>query len=402
MHNIRKVTDDLYWIGVNDHRTTLFENIHPIPEGVSYNSYVLLGEKTVLFDTVDWNFGKTFLENLEYVLDGRPLDYFVVNHWEPDHAASFQEVIIRHPEATVISTEKGFYFMTQFGYHCDKRITVGTGDSLKLGDHEFAFVEMPMVHWPEPMATLDLTNGVLFSADAFGSFKALDGKLFNDEVDWDRDYLVPGRRYLTNIVGKYGPYVQEVLKVAGTLPIKIICPLHGVVWRSDLGYIINKYDLWSRYEPEDNGVMIVYASMYGNTESAAQRLASEVVKRGVTDVTVWDVSSTHASYLIAEAFRVGHIILASPTYNLGVFPPMKDFLNDMVALNLQNRVVGIIENGSWAPASGSEMKKILDQMFNIYYLDTEVSFMSSLNETSVKDIEAMADSIVESVKKQEK
>lgn len=400
MHNVRQVVDDLYWIGYNDHRTHLFESIHPIPEGVSYNSYVLLDEKTALFDTVEWDFCREFLENLEYVLDGRPLDYIVINHWEPDHAASLQEVLLRHPESEVISTEKGFYFMTQFGFKADKRITVDSGDTLSTGKHEFAFVKIPMVHWPEPMVTLDTTNGVLFSADAFGSFKALDGKLFADEVDFDKDWLSEARRYYTNIVGKYGPHVQQVLAAAAKLPIKILCPLHGPIWRENLGYILDKYDKWSSYTPEDKGVMIVYGSMYGNTANAAQLLASEIVKRGHTDVTVWDVAETHCSYLISEAFRVGHIILASPTYNLGVFPPMKDFLNDMVALNVQQRTVGIVENGTWAPNSGLEMRKIIDQMFEMYYLNAEVSFMSSVDKNGKKAIEDLADAVIESVKKQ--
>lgn len=400
MHNVRQVVDDLYWIGYNDHRTHLFESIHPIPEGVSYNSYVLLDEKTALFDTVEWDFCREFLENLEYVLDGRPLDYIVINHWEPDHAASLQEVLLRHPESEVISTEKGFYFMTQFGFKADKRITVDSGDTLSTGKHQFAFVKIPMVHWPEPMVTLDTTNGVLFSADAFGSFKALDGKLFADEVDFDKDWLSEARRYYTNIVGKYGPHVQQVLAAAAKLPIKILCPLHGPIWRDNLGYILDKYNKWSSYTPEDNGVMIVYGSMYGNTANAAQLLASEIVKRGHTDVTVWDVAETHCSYLISEAFRVGHIILASPTYNLGVFPPMKDFLNDMVALNVQQRTVGILENGTWAPNSGLEMRKIIDQMFEMYYLNAEVSFMSSVDKNGKKAIEDLADAVIESVKKQ--
>lgn len=400
MHNVRQVVEDLYWIGYNDHRTHLFESIHPIPEGVSYNSYVLIDEKTALFDTVEWDFCREFLENLEYVLDGRPLDYIVINHWEPDHAASLQEVLLRHPESEVISTEKGFYFMTQFGFKAEKRITVDSGDTLSTGKHEFAFVKIPMVHWPEPMVTLDTTNGVLFSADAFGSFKALDGKLFADEVNFDKDWLAEARRYYTNIVGKYGPHVQQVLAAASKLPIKILCPLHGPIWREDLGYILDKYDKWSSYTPEDNGVMIVYGSMYGNTANAAQLLASEIVKRGHTDVTVWDVAETHCSYLISEAFRVGHIIFACPTYNLGVFPPMKDFLNDMVALNLQQRTIGIVENGTWAPNSGLEMRKIIDQMFEMYYLNAEVSFMSSVDKNGKKAIEELADAVVESVKKQ--
>ncbi len=399
MHNVREIVENLYWIGANDHRTHLFENIHPIPEGVSYNSYVLLDEKTVLFDTADWSVCRQLLDNLEFVLDGRKLDYIIINHMEPDHAASLGEVLLRYPEATVISTEKGFYFMSQYNFHVDKKIQVKTGDTFSSGKHNFAFVEIPMVHWPEPMVTLDTTNGVLFSADAFGSFKALDGKMFADEVDYDRDWLDEARRYYTNIVGKYGPHVQSVLKTAATLPIKVLCPLHGLVWRKDLGYILDKYDKWSSYTPEDNAVMIVYASMYGNTEEAAQVLASEIDKRGYSDISVFDVSSTDVSYLISEAFRVSHIILASVTYNLGVYPPMKDFIADMQALNLQKRTIGIVENGTWAPNSGTEMRKMIDEMYEMYYLDTEASFISSLNNVSVKDIYALADSVAESLKK---
>ena len=400
MQNVREIVENLYWVGANDHRTHLFENIHPIPEGVSYNSYLLLDEKTVLFDTVDWSVCQQFLDNIEYVLDGRPLDYMVINHMEPDHAACLNEVLLRHPEATVISTEKGFYFMTQFNFHVEKKLQVATGDTFSSGKHNFAFVEIPMVHWPEPMVTLDTTNGVLFSADAFGSFKALDGKLFADEVDWDRDWLEPGRRYYTNIVGKYGPHVQSVLKVAADLPIKLICPLHGLVWRKDLGYIIDKYDKWSSYTPEKVGVMICYASMYGHTEEVAQLLASEIVKRGETEVTVFDVSNTHKSYLIGEAFRLSHLVLACPTYNLGVYPPMKEFIADMQALNLQNRTFGLIENGTWAPSSGALMRDMIDEMREMYYVDAEATIVSALNHNTRPDIEAMADAIVESMRKQ--
>lgn len=399
MHNVRKVTEDLYWVGANDHRTHLFENIHPIPYGVSYNSYLLLDEKTVLFDTADWGVCRQFLDNVDYLLDGRKLDYLVVNHAEPDHAASLGEVLLRHPETVVISTEKAFYFMTQFNFRVDNKIVVKTGDTFKSGKHEFAFVEIPMVHWPEPMATFDTTNGVLFSADAFGSFKALDGKLFADEVDFDKDWLEEARRYYTNIVGKYGPHVQAVLKKASTLPIKIICPLHGPVWRKDLGYILDKYDKWSSYTPEEKGVMIVYASMYGNMEEAAQLLASKIVEKGERNVAVFDVSTTHVSYLISEVFKVSHIVLCSVTYNLNVYPPMKDFIADMQALNLQNRTFGIVESGSWAPNSAEPMRKMIDEMYKMFYLDTDASFISSLNEISVKDIEAVATSVVESLKK---
>ena len=299
MYCVRNVTEDLYWVGANDHRLHLFENIHPIPRGVSYNAYLLLDEQTALFDTVDWSACRQLLENLEHLLSGRPLDYLVINHMEPDHGASIEEILIRWPEVKVISTEKSFMLMRQFGFHVDSHelIEVKEGDTQSFGKHVVTFVAAPMVHWPEAMVTFDTTNGVLFSADAFGSFIALDGKLFADEVDFDRDWIDEARRYLTNIVGKYGPHIQLLLgKAAGILDqIKYICPLHGPVWRKDLGYFIDKYDKWSRYEPEEKGVMIAYASMYGNTEAAAQALAAKLCEKGVTNVWVYDVSNTHVS-----------------------------------------------------------------------------------------------------------
>ena len=297
MYSVRNVTEDLFWVGANDNRLTLFENIHPIPRGVSYNAYVLLDKKTVLFDTVDWSAARQFLENIEYVLNGRPLDYMVINHMEPDHGASVEEVLLRYPDVTIISTEKAFMLMRQFGFEIDthKQIEVKEGDTQSFGKHTIAFIEAPMVHWPEAMVSFDVTNGVLFSADAFGSFGALDGRLFNDEVDFDRDWLDDARRYYTNIVGKYGPHVQLLLKKAAGIvkDIKFICPLHGPVWRNNFEYLLDKYNRWSTYEPENKGVMIAYASMYGNTEAAANALAAKLCERGVTDVRLYDVSKTH-------------------------------------------------------------------------------------------------------------
>ena len=284
MHCVRTVTENLYWVGANDHRLALFENIHPIPKGVSYNAYLLLDEKSVLFDTVDWSACRQLLENLEYLLNGKPLDYLVINHMEPDHGASIEEILLRYPKVRIISTEKAFMLMRQFGFHVDGHecIQVKEGDTYSFGDHAVTFVGAPMVHWPEAMVTFDTTNGVLFSADAFGSFIALDGKLFADEVNFDRDWIDEARRYLTNIVGKYGPHIQLLLGKAGGIldQIRYICPLHGPVWRKDLGYFMDKYDKWSRYEPEVKGVLIVYASMYGNTEAAAQALAAKLCERG--------------------------------------------------------------------------------------------------------------------------
>lgn len=399
MHCVRKVTEDLYWVGGNDHRLALFENIHPIPRGVSYNSYLLLDEKTVLFDTVDWSIGRQFLENIEYVLDGRPLDYMVINHMEPDHGASIEEVLLRHPEVQIISTEKASMLMCQFGFDVDGHmIEVEEGDVQSFGKHEVTFVSAPMVHWPEAMVSFDTTDGILFAADAFGSFGALDGKLFNDEVNFDRDWIDDARRYYTNIVGKYGPHVQSLLKKAGTIDIKTICPLHGPVWRTNLGYFLDKYDKWSRYEPEEQGVMIVYASMYGNTEAAAQNLAAKLCEKGMTNVVMYDVSNTHVSQLISETFRLSHIVLASVTYNLGIYPLMHNYLMDMKALNLQKRTFAIIENGSWACKSGSLMREFIDGMREMEVLDEQVTLMSSMTEDNGSDMDTLADGLIESMK----
>lgn len=400
MYNVRKVTEDLYWIGGDDHRLHLFENIHPIPRGVSYNSYLLLDKKTVLFDTVDWSIGRQFLENLEHVLDGRPLDYMVINHMEPDHAAMIEEVMLRYPKVKVISSEKAFYFMNQFGFHIDSSKTevVKEGDKKSFGKHEILFVAAPMVHWPEAMVSFDTTNGVLFSADAFGSFGALDGKLFNDEVNFDRDWIDDARRYYTNIVGKYGPHVQALLKKAAGIDIKIVCPLHGPIWRNNLGYFIDKYDKWSRYEPEEKGVMIVYASMYGNTENAASVLASKLVEKGMNNVVMYDVSKTHISQLISETFKYSNVVLASVTYNLGIYPLMHNYLMDMKALNVQNRTFAILENGSWACESGRLMREFLENMKNMTVLDEKVTLTSSMTAEQINEMDTLVDSILNSMK----
>jgi len=403
MYCVRNVTEDLFWVGANDHRLALFENAYPIPRGVSYNSYLLMDEKTVLFDTVDWSGCRQLLENMEHVLAGRPLDYLVINHLEPDHAGSIEEILLRWPNVVIISNEKAFMLMRQFGFHVDSHETleVKEGDTFSFGKHLVTFVFAPMVHWPEVMVTFDTTNGVLFSADAFGTFGALDGKLFADEVNFDRDWLDDARRYLTNIVGKYGPHIQLILKKAGGIldQIKYICPLHGPVWRKDLMYFIQKYDTWSRYEPEVKGAMIVYASMYGNTESAAQALASQLCAKGMTNVVLYDVSSTDVSQLISETFKYSHIVLASVTYNLGIYPAMHNLLIDMKALNVQNRTVAIIENGSWAVKSGDLMQKFLDEeMKNMTVLNERVSMASALHEDKVTELETLASAILDSMK----
>ena len=341
---------------------------------------------------------------MDYLLQGRQLDYLVINHMEPDHGASIEEILLRFPKVTIISTPKAFMLMRQFGFDIDNytQLEVKEGDTQSFGRHTVTFVNAPMVHWPEAMVTFDVTDGVLFSADAFGSFGALDGKLFNDEVDFERDWIDDARRYFTNIVGKYGAPVQALLKKASKLDIKMICPLHGPVWRSNIGYFIEKYDLWSRYEPEEKGVMIAYASMYGNTEAAAQALAAKLCDKGMTNVVVYDVSNTHVSQLISEAFRLSHIVLASVTYNLGIYPVMHSFLSDMKALNLQNRTFALIENGSWACKSGDLMQKFIEEeMKNMTVLNERLSMASTLHPDKVSELETLADGIIASIKGEE-
>lgn len=402
MYCVRAITNDVYWVGANDHRLHLFENIHPIPRGVSYNAYVLLDKATVLFDTVDWSVCRQFLENVEHVLNGRDLDYLVINHMEPDHCASMEEIILRYPKVKIISTEKSFMLMRQFGFRIDNQdlIEVKEGDTQCFGKHTVTYVAAPMVHWPEAMVTLDLTDGILFSADAFGSFIALDGKLFADEVNFDRDWIDEARRYYTNIVGKYGPHVQLLLGKAATVldKIKYICPLHGPVWRDNFAYLLDKYTHWSTYEPEEKGVLIVYASMYGNTEAAAQNLAARLCEKGVTNVRVCDVSNTHVSELISETFKFSHLVLASVTYNLGIYPVMLDFLEHMKALHVQKRTVAIIENGSWAVKSGDLMQKFIDDnLQNMTILNERVTMASALHEDKQQEMEQLAQALADSV-----
>lgn len=364
--NCRQVTDDIIYVGVSDRRIQLFENVYPIPRGVAYNSYVLLDKETVLFDTVDRSVTGQFFENLNAVLDGKDLDYLVVNHMEPDHSSAISEVLVRYPNAKVVCTKAASIILNQF-FDCDiseRSIIVGEGDTLNVGKHTLTFVMAPMVHWPEVMMTFDDVSGALFSADAFGSFGALNGNLFADEVNFQKDWLPDARRYYCNIVGKYGKQVQDVLAKAGGVNIRMLCPTHGPVWRENLGWILEKYNLWSSYTPEENSVMVVYGSVYGGTESAANTIAAKISENGVENVAVYDVSKTHVSELIAEAFRCSHIVLASITYNMGIFTPMKNFLLDLEAHNLQNRSFSILENGSWSPVAGKLMKEIIDRLKN--------------------------------------
>lgn len=399
MYCTRKVAEDIYWIGGSDRRLALFENLFPIPRGVAYNSYLIMDEKTVVMDTVDASITRQFIENIAHVLQGRPLDYLVVNHMEPDHCANIEELLVRYPEMKIVGNAKTHNMIRQF-YDADlegKIITVKEGDTLALGKRTLHFFFAPMVHWPEVMVSWEETDKILFSADAFGSFGALNGNIFNDELNFDRDWLADARRYYTNIVGKYGPQVQNALKKLSALEIQMICPLHGPIWRSDLGYLLDKYDKWSRYEPEDKAVAIMYASMYGNTENAANVLAAELAEAGVKNIAVYDVSNTHVSELIAEVFRCSHLVLASPTYNNGIYPAMLNLLHDMKALNVQNRTVALMENGSWAPSSAKQVRALLDEMKGMEILEPVVTVKSALKEDSMNSLRELADTLVKSL-----
>lgn len=395
MHCIRNISTDLVYIGASDRRLALFENIYPIPNGVSYNSYLLKDEKTVLLDTVDHSVCLQFMENLAHALNGRRLDYLVVNHMEPDHAATISEVVLRYPEAKIVGNAKTLSMIKQFfDFDVDMRaITVKEGDTLVTGRHTLTFVMAPMVHWPEVMVTYDLTDKILFSADAFGSFGALNGHLYADEIDVEHQYLDEARRYYTNIVGKYGPSVQALLKKASGLDIKLVCPLHGLIWRKDIGWFIEKYNLWSSYTPETEGVMIAYASIYGNTENAVNILANMLSEKGVKNIAVYDVSSTHASTVVSEAFKYNKLVFAASTYNAGIFPPMEYVLNELKAHNLQNRTVALLQNGTWAAASGNLMKGIFEAMKNMTLIEMMPTIKSAVKEAQLTELNMLAEAL---------
>lgn len=399
MYCTRKITDKISYIGASDRRIALFENVYPVPEGVSYNSYFVDDDKTAVIDTVDRAVSKQFFENIKHMLNGRKLDYIIVNHMEPDHAASLEELVMRYPEVTVICNNKtkkmisGFF---EFDIDATAQI-VGEGDTLCTGSHTFKFFMAPMVHWPEVMVTYEESQQILFSADAFGNFGALSGGIFDDEAAPDYS---EARRYYTNIVGKYGPQVQAVLKKASTLDIKMIAPLHGVIFRSNLADILEKYDKWSRYEPEETAVLIPYASVYGNTESAAAFIAAKLADKGIS-TKMYDVSAVHPSYILSEAFKYSHIIFISTTYNAGVFVNMENLLHDIANHNLQHRTVAFVENGSWAPMAAKGMKSILEPCRNITYIKKSITIKSALKPEQLIDIEALADEIVLSMSKPE-
>ena len=399
MHSTRKIKEDLIYVGGSDRRLSRFENLFPIPRGVSYNSYVMLDEKTVLFDTVDDSIGRQFLENVTHALGGRELDYLIVQHMEPDHCALIDEMLRRYPDAKIVCSAKALGMLRQFyGLDAtDRALVVAEGDKLSTGRHTLHFIMAPMVHWPEVMVTYDEPHKILFSADAFGTFGALAGNIFDDEIGIDSVWMNDARRYHTNIVGKYGAQVQLLLKKASALDIETICPLHGPIWRGNLDLLLDKYQKWSTYEPEDKGVMIAYATMYGNTENAANVMACLLAERGVHNIAMYDVSETDVSELVAESFRLSHLVLAAPTYNGGLHPRMESYLADIKALGLQKRTAALLENGTWAPVAAKHMRTALEGMKEMNVLENSVAVKSALAGNQLAALEALADEIAAQV-----
>lgn len=400
MQNTRNISPDTIWVGGGDRRLALFENMFPLEDGVTYNSYLLRDEKTALLDTVDASISRQHIENLQYALGGRRLDYLVVHHMEPDHCANIKEIRRLYPEVTIVGNAKTFQLMRQF-YGMDAgtgTLTVKEGDTLSLGRRTLRFIFAPMVHWPEVMFSYEASERILFSADAFGTFGGYTGSLMSDEVDFAGRFLGEARRYYTNIVGKYGAQVQAALKKAKALDIGMICPLHGPMLRgADMALMFEKYEAWSAYTPEDSGVLIAYASMYGNTENAAYRLANALAEKGARDIRLFDVSKTHYATIIAEAFRLSHWVLAAPTYNMGLYNGMETLLRDMKALGLRNRDVAIIGNGSWAPAAHTLMQQMVCEMKEMRLIGDPLVIRSALGAEDIPLMNGLAESIAASL-----
>jgi flavorubredoxin len=394
-----RIKDDIYWVGGDDRTAGLFEGSFPIPEGVSYNSYLILDDKTCLLDTCDISIATKFWKNFRHAMGGRNLDYLVINHMEPDHGAAIIQVLETYPDVTVVGNSKTFDMLDNFyQLQPSKRLVVKEGDELRLGKHTLKFIFAVMVHWPEVMFTYDETEKILFTADAFGTFKTLSGALYSDEVDFDREYLDEARRYYANIVGKYGSKVQAVFDKLEGIPIDMVCPLHGPIWRGDnIGYIMEKYFLWSTYEPEENGVVIAYTSMYGNTAVVAERLALMLKEKGVEKVNVYDVTRTHPSYVVGDAFRFTNIVLAAPTYNNNLHPTMSAVIEDMEIMAVQNRCYSVIGNGSWAPQSPKIIEERLSAMKNMTKVGETFVIKSSMRPEQIPDLERLADEIVSSM-----
>lgn len=392
MHNTRKINDDIYYLGASDRRIELFENVYPVSQGMSYNSYLITDEKTCLMDSVDESVRGQFLENLQYALNGRNLDYMVVQHMEPDHCSIVPELFRMYPDMKLVASLQAFKMMENF-YSLqteERRLVVKEGDTLELGKHTLKFIAAPMVHWPEVLMTYDVTDKILFSADAFGSFGAMSGNIFADEIDWDKDFKDEARRYYVNIVGKYGLQTQNVLKKASTLDIQMICPLHAHIWRKDLSTIISLYDTWSKYEAEKDSVVIFYGSIYGNTQNAAEILAMQLAENGIENVEMFDTSKTHVSFLVSKAFEYKTLVFAAATYNAEIFDTVQNLITELKNHNLANRRIGLIENGSWAPVAASKMKAQLETFKNMEVVEPVVKVVSSVTDKNVEELSVLA------------
>lgn len=399
MHCVQNVTPEIFWVGGNDRRLERFENMFPLPNGVAYNSYLIVDEKNALVDTVDAAISALFLENVAHVLQGRSLDYLVINHMEPDHCANIEELVRRYPDVKIVGNKKTFQFIEQF-YTFAKRenyLEVNENDEISLGRHVLKFFFAPMVHWPEVMFTYEQQEKILFSADAFGSFGALAGNLFSDQTDFESVFLEEFRRYYANIVGKYGTQVQAVLKKVSGLGIRMICPLHGPVWRKDLPYIVDKYDLWSKYEPEKKGVVLLYASMYGNTENVMNIIAHKLAGKGVADMRMYDVSKTHPSYIISDAWKYSHMVIGSPTYNMGLYYVMEALLHEMAGLKLQNRKVALVGNYTWSSMAIKVMSSLLAEMKNMEIIGTPFAINSSMKVEQEAELDKLVEDIYASL-----
>lgn len=372
----------------------------PLPNGVAYNSYLIIDEKTALLDTVDAAISAEYIENILYVLNGRSLDYLVINHMEPDHCANIEEILRRFPDVKVIGNPKIFQFFRQY-YTMDmskNTVEVKEGQEINLGQHTLRFYMAPMVHWPEVMVTYETSKGILFSADAFGAFGAISGNIFADQVDYDSFYLDEARRYYTNIVGRYGNQVQALFKKLSGLEINMICALHGHIWRGEMiPYIMDKYNKWSTYQPEKKGVVLAYASMYGNTENAVNALAAKLAQRGIEDIRVYDVSKTHLSYIISDIFKYSNVVFASPTYNMHLYFPMDSLLRELAVLNISNRKVSLIGNHTWASAALKNMTELVSKLNNVEIVGTPIDIKSTLREDREKELDDMADAIYQSL-----
>lgn len=400
MYCVQEVSPQIFWVGGSDRRLERFENMFPLPNGISYNSYLILDKKTALLDTADSSISSLYLENVEHVLNGRTLDYLVINHMEPDHCANIQDIVFRYPNVKIVGNSKTFQFIEQL-FNFDKKndyYEVKEQDEICLGEHTLKFYFAPMVHWPEVMFTYETKKKILFSADAFGTFGALNGNIFSDEIDFKPVYLSEARRYYTNIVGKYGPQVQNILKKLSDTDINMICSLHGPIWRKNLNYILDKYNKWSNYEPEKQGVILVYASMYGHTENAVSIIANKLSERGVKDMRIYDVSKTHPSYIIADAWKYSNIVFGSPTYNMGLYYGMEFLIREMARLNFQKRKVSLIGNGTWANRAVKIMKELLEGMKNMDIVGTPLEIKSSMKKEQEGEFDKLAESICNSMK----